>query len=119
MENLMNTQGTDEHSLTVVLPKAMTACPKPRVEDAPGLVWRFRRKRWVAYWQARSDLVKRGYAPGAVRLWEGKDLNEAGARKIAAQCRRHQAVMLTWGRKRSKPTPPCASAMRVTTTRGT
>ena len=37
----------------------------PRIEGAPGLVWRERKKMWVAYWQARSDLVKRGYAPGA------------------------------------------------------
>jgi len=25
----------------------------PRIEGAPGLVWRERKKTWVAYWQAR------------------------------------------------------------------
>lgn len=69
----------------------MTDRTPPRVEDAPGLVWRERKKTWVAYWQARSDLVKRGYAPGAKKLWEGVDLGANGARKIASQCRKHQA----------------------------
>lgn len=90
---------------------------KPHVEDAPGLVWRPRKRRWVAYWQARSDLVKKGYTPGAVRLWEGKDLNEAGARKIASQCRKHQAVMLAWGRKERKPLPPVTTEATVRTKR--
>ena len=62
----------------------MTDRTQPRVENAPGLVWRERKKTWVAYWQARSDLVKKGYKPGAVRLWQGTELNEAGARKIAS-----------------------------------
>jgi hypothetical protein len=114
----MNDSGTCEQVGTPLTQACSPDVPrKPHVENAPGLVWRFRRKRWVAYWQARSDLVKRGYAPGAVRLWEGKDLNEAGARKIASQCRKHQAVMLTWGRKRSKPTPPVTTAATVRTQR--
>lgn len=97
----------------------MTTRTKPEVQDAPGLVWRFRKNRWVAYWQARSDLVKRGYAPGAVRLWEGKELNEPGARKIASQCRKHQSAMLTWGRKPvvSNPLPPDPTEPTVRTKR--
>jgi len=94
----------------------LTTRTKPHVEDAPGLVWRFRKNRWVAYWQARSDLVRRGYAPGAVRLWEDTELNEFGARKIASQCRKHQAVMLTWGRKRPDielPPPATTSTART------
>lgn len=56
----------------------MTERTPPRVEDAPGLVWRerTRKKVWVAYWQARSDLVKKGYAPGAKQLWEGAELDD-------------------------------------------
>ena len=92
---------------------------QPKVDDAPGLVWRerTRAKVWVAYWQARSDLVKKGYKPGAVRLWQGTELNEAGARKIASQCRKHQAVMLAWGRKESKPLPPITTEATVRTKR--
>jgi hypothetical protein len=80
----------------------------PRVENAPGLVWRERKNGWVAYWQARSDLVKKGYAPGAVRLWEGAELDEIDALEISSQCNEHQSVMLIWGRERDaggKPIP--------------
>lgn len=88
----------------------MTEGTPPRVEDAPGLVWRERKraKTWVAYWQARSDLVKKGYAPGASKLWEGAELDEIDALEIASQCRELQSVMLVWGREREdggKPAP--------------
>jgi hypothetical protein len=72
----------------------------PRVENAPGLVWRERKKTWVAYWQARSDLVKCGYAPGAKKLWEGVEPNDIDRLEIASQCEDLQSTMLIWGRER-------------------
>jgi hypothetical protein len=74
----------------------------PRVEGAPGLVWRerTRAKVWVAYWQARSDLVKHGYAPGAKKLWEGAEPDDIDKLEIASQCNELQSVMLVWGRER-------------------
>jgi len=66
----------------------------PRIESAPGLVWRERKKTWVAYWQARSDLVKRGYAPGAKKLWEGVEPDDIDRLEIAAQCEDLQSAML-------------------------
>ena len=72
----------------------------PRVENAPGLVWRERKKGWVAYWQARSDLVKRGYAPGAKKLWEGTEPDDIDKLEIASQCNDLQSTMLVWGRER-------------------
>jgi len=72
----------------------------PRIEGAPGLVWRERKKTWVAYWQARSDLVKRGYAPGAKKLWEGVEPDNIDRLEIAAQCEDLQSAMLVWGRER-------------------
>jgi len=78
----------------------MTERTPPRVEDAPGLVWRERKKTWVAYWQARSDLVKRGYAPGAKKLWEGAELDETDKLEISSQCQELQSTMLIWGRER-------------------
>lgn len=72
----------------------------PRIENAPGLVWRERKKTWVAYWQARSDLVKRGYAPGAKKLWEGVEPDDIDRLEIAAQCEDLQSAMLVWGRER-------------------
>ena len=85
----------------------MTERTPPRVEDAPGLVWRerTRKKVWVAYWQARSDLVKKGYAPGAKQLWEGAELDEIDGLEIAAQCRELQSVMLIWGHEHGEGGP--------------
>ena len=80
----------------------MTTRTKPHVDDAPGLVWRFRKNRWVAYWQARSDLVKRGYPVGAVHLWEGENLTPTTAHLIASECREQQLVMRTWGHERDQ-----------------
>jgi len=80
----------------------------PRIEGAPGLVWRERKKTWVAYWQARSDLVKRGYAPGAKKLWEGVEPDDIDRLEIASQCEDLQSAMLVWGRERDgtgKPLP--------------
>jgi integrase len=80
----------------------MTERTPPRVEGAPGLVWRerTRAKVWVAYWQARSDLVKKGYAPGAKKLWEGTEPSDILKLEIAAQCNELQAAMLIWGAER-------------------
>jgi hypothetical protein len=78
----------------------MTDRTPPRVEDAPGLVWRERKKTWVAYWQARSDLVKRGYAPGAKKLWEGVEPDDIDKAEIASECNELQSAMLIWGRER-------------------
>jgi hypothetical protein len=80
----------------------MTERTPPRIEGAPGLVWRerTRAKVWVAYWQARSDLVKHGYAPGAKKLWEGAEPDDIDKLEIASQCNDLQSAMLVWGRER-------------------
>jgi hypothetical protein len=74
----------------------------PHVKDAPGLVWRRRTRsgKWIAYWQARSDLVKRGYEPGAVVLWRGVEPTEEEAQHISHYCHRQQLIMRTWGNER-------------------
>src|ERR1035437_9998372 len=46
------------------------------------------------YWAARPDLVKRGYAPKAVRLHY--DNTPVGRQQLAARCRTLQAEMLAW-----------------------
>jgi len=80
----------------------MTDRTPPSVENAPGLVWRerTRAKVWVAYWQARSDLVKRGYAPGGKKLWEGAEPDDIDKSEIASECNELQSAMLIWGRER-------------------
>jgi hypothetical protein len=72
----------------------------PRVEDAPGIVWRARKNGWVATWQARTDLIKAGYAPQMARLWAGSELTEVEAQYISTQCRRLQADMLVFGKEK-------------------
>jgi hypothetical protein len=76
----------------------MTKRQAPKIEDAPGIVWRARKAGWVATWQARSDLIKAGFIPQTVRLWEGEEPTEAEAQAIAKQCRRMQSEMLTFSR---------------------
>jgi len=71
----------------------------PQIEDAPGLVWRPRKKGWVATWQARSDLIGLGYAPQTARLWAGAWPTELEAEHIAIQCRRLQSDMRLWSKE--------------------
>jgi hypothetical protein len=70
----------------------------PKIEDAPGLVWRARKSGWVATWQARSDLIKAGFSPQTARLWDGTEPTKLEAEHIATQCRRLQSEMLTFAR---------------------
>ncbi|MBY4589395.1 integrase [Rhizobium redzepovicii] len=63
--------------------------------DAPGL----KRKRnkdgtFREYWEARADLVKRGYRPSSVRLHY--PVTSEGRTQLAARCRILQAEMLAW-----------------------
>lgn len=76
----------------------------PKIEDAPGLVWRPRQGEWAAYWQARSDLVLRGWKPSVVPLWRGNEPSEFEAAYIKQQCAQLQADMLMFGRG-STPEP--------------
>jgi hypothetical protein len=85
----------------------------PRVEDAPGLVWRPRKAGWVATWQARTDLIQAGYTPQTARLWAGADLTGMEAEHIAVQCRRLQSDMLTFAREKSFVTAQPPLTLRV------
>lgn len=71
---------------------------KPKVENAPGLVWVPLTDGWRARWQARTDLVNRGYLPKTVNLWSGTELTEVSKMLISAKCRTLQDAMLVWGR---------------------
>jgi hypothetical protein len=70
----------------------------PRIEDAPGLVWRSRKEGWVATWQARSDIIKDGFSPQTATLWRGSEPTEPEAKYIAQRCRQLQADMLLFSR---------------------
>lgn len=71
---------------------------KPRVENAPGLVWKPRKNGWEARWAARTDLVARGFLPKSQRLWAGVAPTETEAAMISDGCQRLQNEMLVWSR---------------------
>lgn len=71
---------------------------RPHIDDAPGLVWRARKGGWAATWQARTDIVKRGYEPPTVHLWTGDAPDDMDRQHIAMQCQRLQSEMLLWSK---------------------
>ncbi len=75
----------------------MTEQP-PKMANAPGLVWKARKNGWAATWQARSDLVKRGYLPKTVALWRGIEPDPIDAAHISTRCQHLQSEMLMWSR---------------------
>jgi hypothetical protein len=74
--------------------------PPKMAHEAPGLVWRERKKKteWAATWQARTDLVAKGYSPKSVTLWSGAEPTLIEAAHIATQCQQFQTEMLMWSR---------------------
>ena len=70
----------------------------PKIESAPGLIWRERVGGWTAFWQCRSDLAKRGFKPKMVGLWRGIEPSAADIAMMADACQQMQAEMLVWGR---------------------
>lgn len=74
---------------------------KPKIENAPGIIWRpYKGDRWEARWQARSDIVKRGFRPKSMRVWVGEidGLDGANVAYIQDRANSLQAEMLVWGR---------------------
>ena len=77
---------------------------RPKVENAPGLVWAPRKAdggSWVAEWHARTDLIRRGFLPQRLALWKGEWPSEADCILIQDRCKQLQAEMLVWGRRDS------------------
>ncbi len=70
----------------------------PKIENAPGIVLRQRKDGWTAFWQARTDLVKRGYRPKMIGLWRGMEPSAADIARMQDICHQAQAEMLVWGR---------------------
>jgi hypothetical protein len=76
----------------------MTNLPHPSIENAPGLRWRKRKTGWEARWQARSDLVARGYEVPSVHLWFGTEPTAFEIAAMQERCNGLQVEMLMWGR---------------------
>lgn len=73
---------------------------RPKIDDAPGLVWKRRKNGWEARWQARTDLVKRDFPikSQGLKLWTGGELDAADIIFIQERCQALQGEMLIWGR---------------------
>lgn len=78
---------------------------KPKVENAPGLVWTPRKTGWVGEWQARTDLIRRGFLPQRVPMWKGGQPSEAECALISERCGQLQREMLVWGHGGSPKVP--------------
>jgi TIR domain len=76
---------------------ALMSGSPPVVEDAPGLVLRRSKNGWTATWQARTDLVVRGFTPKWQKLCLITDEPTKTERAwISDRCRVLQAEMLAW-----------------------
>jgi hypothetical protein len=73
----------------------------PKIDNAPGLVWRAAKHGWQARWRARADLAARGFSPKNRRLWlstaERPEPSEAAILDIIDQCNVLQREMLGLG----------------------
>lgn len=73
----------------------------PSLENCPGIVWKPRKNGWEARWQARSDLVARGYDLKSIKVYVGPEedfLRPEVLDYISDRANRFQAEMLVWGR---------------------
>lgn len=68
----------------------------PKIDNAPGLVWRHRAKGMEARWVARTDLRQRGYPIKVQSLWIGKELTATDRALISDRCNSLQDSMLQW-----------------------
>lgn len=71
---------------------------KPIIQDAPGHIVRRVGRKWEVRWQARTDLINRGFLPKSERIWLGIEPSEVERRQISDQCSRLQNEMLIYGR---------------------
>jgi hypothetical protein len=70
-----------------------------RIPDAPGHIWRKRATGgWECRWQARTDLIEKGFTPKSKQLFVGEEPNATEIAFIQDTCRRLQDEMLTFGR---------------------
>jgi hypothetical protein len=64
----------------------------PRVADAPGLVWRRRKRDWLAVWEPSKPRPKT--MARRVKLWAGRDVDPVAAQFISDICVAYQHALL-------------------------
>lgn len=80
---------------------------RPVIENAPGLVWKRRSHGYAAHWQARTDLVRRGFTPKQMQLWSSTarqpDPTQIEREWISDRCQAMQGEMLLWAQEGDRP----------------
>jgi hypothetical protein len=77
---------------------------RPKFEDAPGHIVRPLKTGWDVRWQARTDLVIRGYHPKNVRIMKvGFEPTNFERRFISEVCTTMQRDMLYWAHEGEMP----------------
>lgn len=70
---------------------------KPKVQNAPGLTWKPRKRGWAAVWHARPDLIRRLYPIKSRKLGVFTEPpSEIEIADIQSQCTILQQEMLVW-----------------------
>ena len=69
-----------------------------RIPEAPGHIWRKHTQGWECRWQARTDLIEKGFMPKSRQLFVGDAPTETEIAYIQDTCRRLQDEMLMFGR---------------------
>lgn len=72
---------------------------KPVFKDAPGVVLRLTGRKWEARWQARTDLVDRGFKIKSEQLWAGHEPTDVQRNYVADRARELQDQMLAFSRE--------------------
>lgn len=70
----------------------------PKLIEAPGHIWRKHTNGWECRWQARTDLVQRGFLPKSKQLFVGEQPSGTEIAFIQDECRRLQDEMLIFSR---------------------
>ncbi len=74
--------------------------PRPVVDDAPGLTWRYLQSGWEARWRALPERIKDGFTIKSRKLWLGNgEPTDADKRIISDACKQLQGDMLSHGRE--------------------
>lgn len=77
---------------------------RPKFDDAPGHIVRPMKTGWDVRWQARTDLVIRGYEPKNVRIKKvGFEPTDLDRRFISEVCTTMQRDMLHWAHEGEMP----------------
>jgi len=79
---------------------------KPKIDNAPGLIWRKSANGWTATWQCRTDIAKRKFVPKSERILVcGDTPTPSQIEQIKDRCNALQRAMLEFANGGPPPAP--------------